>query len=75
MPVGKYCAVSALDRRLLGIRGPEGPETRPAVGEPEKNPRPCKSTASGARKYPVDLGKEGRLKKKVLVNPVSEEDD
>jgi hypothetical protein len=64
MPVGKYCAVSALDRRLLGIRGPEGPETRPAVGEPQKNPRPRKGAASSARKYPVDLGKEGAFKKK-----------
>jgi len=36
MPVSNHCAVSALDRRVPGIRGPECPETRPAFEEPEK---------------------------------------
>ena len=46
MPVSNHCAVSALDRRVLGIRGPEGPETRPAFEEPEKNSRPARVSSA-----------------------------
>jgi hypothetical protein len=71
--VSDPCAVSALDRRLLAIRGLECSETRPAVGEPEKkNSHPCKVRG---RKRPPQLsgrlGEKGRIK--VLTNPVLEE--
>lgn len=61
MPVSNHCAVSALDRRVLGIRGPECPETRPAFEEPEKN----KCPVSCRRKYPAHLGRKRPSKKSV----------
>jgi hypothetical protein len=59
--VSDPCAVSALDRRLLAIRGLECSETRPAVGEPEKKTpiRAKYGVESARRNYPVDLGKRG----------------